>query len=31
VAFEEIYEGRLFEEKVWYMPGVEKPVGLFGE
>lgn len=29
VAFDEIYEAGLFERQVWYMPGKEKPVGLF--
>lgn len=29
VSFEEMYEGRVFDEPVWYVPGEERPVGLF--
>jgi hypothetical protein len=29
VSFEEIYEGHVFEERVWYVAGEETPVGLF--
>ena len=31
VSFEEMYEGRVFEEPVWYVPGRDRPVGLFEE
>jgi hypothetical protein len=28
-SLEKIYKANLFEEKVWYMPGEERPAGLF--